>query len=693
MTVTNTLDRFQYAGDGTTTGFPFPVVFTAPADISVALTMGAAQVPVTVVLNGGGTYDYQVIGTPDPQTGEYLSGATVAFNTAPPAGYTVTLWREPPITQLVAFAENDPLPAGVLNAALDKGAMISQYLDDQLQRAICAPWTDPPPPSAPNMTLPPVATRAGQLVSFDSAGNVIVVPPAGSFTTGNFVANMAALRATIGAPGEQAVLTGYYTAGDKPMVLYTWQQADSRSDDGGAVINPTGNPGSGRWNLDIRGGPYSVLDWGADPTGATASDGAFNNCIAAAITAGAAVQIPAGHYVFASPQYWNVSSDRTSPICIAGAGSGLTRLDFSTVNAAPALLIGASADIFRLTIDGLTIIANVAGPAVQIGHEDFSDPINTSRIGYDFNVQNNSTSAAACAVEANSFLNGILWGEFNCAGHGDALRLRQVQFSMIGGSHSTADYCHHWTAGYSFGNIIVGADLENVSATGNNILVDVTTASRNTYLGGQFVGSSGGGAFVQMQAASDYFRFVGCNPGTSNPLIAGPAAAAAIWEDLFTGTSPFGGVWIKPGSGLDAVLQLDAAAGQTAATQMKSASTFRWQIAKNNATESGGNSGSDLIVTRYNDAGGAIDNPISIQRSTGIVTIQDGLSAPSSAVFGWFGVTPVAQPTGGHGYNPHTGGSASPALYDTAWDGGVGSQAYTVFDLVRALKLLGLIAS
>jgi hypothetical protein len=262
MTVTNTLERFQYAGDDSTTGFAFPIVFLYPADIGVVLFNTASNSAVATMLNGAGTYDYSVAGTQDPASGEYLSGATVNFNNAPPGGYTVTLYRNEPITQEVGFSENDPLPAGVLNTALDKATMIDQYLFDNVIRAIRAPWTDPPPPADANMVLPVVAMRAGQLVSFDSNGSVIVVPPSGFFTTGNFVANIAALRATTGTAGAQAVLTGYYNAGDKPIVLYTWNAADSRNDDGGLVIQPTAVSGAGRWNLDARGGPFSVLDWG-----------------------------------------------------------------------------------------------------------------------------------------------------------------------------------------------------------------------------------------------------------------------------------------------------------------------------------------------------------------------------------------------------------------------------------------------
>lgn len=44
-------------------------------------------------------------------------------------------------------------------------------------------------------------------------------------------------------------LYGYYNAGDKPPVLYVWDDAALESDDGGSVIQATSNPGPGRWKL------------------------------------------------------------------------------------------------------------------------------------------------------------------------------------------------------------------------------------------------------------------------------------------------------------------------------------------------------------------------------------------------------------------------------------------------------------
>ncbi len=75
---------------------------------------------------------------------------------------------------------------------------------------------------------------------------------------------------------------------------------------------------------------------------------------------------------------------------------------------------------------------------------------------------------------------------------------------------------------------------------------------------------------------------------------------------------------------------------------------------------------------------------------------SDGYVMGNSAAdkIGFFGAAPVAQPASPAG-NTHTpaAGSTTAIYVNTTFDGGVGSTAYTLGDVVAALKSLGLIAS
>jgi hypothetical protein len=66
-------------------------------------------------------------------------------------------------------------------------------------------------------------------------------------------------------------------------------------------------------------------------------------------------------------------------------------------------------------------------------------------------------------------------------------------------------------------------------------------------------------------------------------------------------------------------------------TYQSGSTNYRWQEGVDNSTETGSNVGSDYYIWRYNDAGALIDAPISIKRSNGMVTVQDGLTVNSYA--------------------------------------------------------------
>ncbi len=59
-------------------------------------------------------------------------------------------------------------------------------------------------------------------------------------------------------------------------------------------------------------------------------------------------------------------------------------------------------------------------------------------------------------------------------------------------------------------------------------------------------------------------------------------------------------------------------------------STDRWIMGKNATAESGTNAGSNFFINRYDDAGVFVDAPLTITRSTGAVTVLQGLTASST---------------------------------------------------------------
>lgn len=79
---------------------------------------------------------------------------------------------------------------------------------------------------------------------------------------------------------------------------------------------------------------------------------------------------------------------------------------------------------------------------------------------------------------------------------------------------------------------------------------------------------------------------------------------------------------------------LSGAAGTSRNVYWLTGSTLRWSLYANSTAEAGSNVGSDLSLARYNDAGTYLDSPVTINRASGYVSINNGAAIGAGLTVG-----------------------------------------------------------
>ena len=164
MTVTSSLNRITYAGDGSTTAFPVPFAFFAADELEVVerdTTNGAETLKALVS-------DYAV-------TGGGGATGTVTASAAPAGSVSWTIIRRTRLTQEIDYAENDAFPA---ESGLDRVTMIAQDALGEASRALRLPKTDAVTLAG---EIPNSDQRKSRFLAFDAAGEPIAsAGPTGS---------------------------------------------------------------------------------------------------------------------------------------------------------------------------------------------------------------------------------------------------------------------------------------------------------------------------------------------------------------------------------------------------------------------------------------------------------------------------------------------------------------------------------
>lgn len=205
MGLSSLVNRLSFSGNGSTTAFSFPYYFIAKADIKVILVSSAG---VESVLD----LDDEYAITATAVNGVYPSGGTITLDTAPASGETLLIYRDPALTQGLDLVENDALPVEEVEKAIDKTVMLSQRLDERVDRCLRIEESDS---ASVVLTLPRASSRASKFLAFDADGRPIASDGgiSGSVTVSSFGAslvddaNATAARTTLGMGTAAALRT------------------------------------------------------------------------------------------------------------------------------------------------------------------------------------------------------------------------------------------------------------------------------------------------------------------------------------------------------------------------------------------------------------------------------------------------------------------------------------------------------
>ena len=200
MTISSTLTKNSYSGNGSTTAFAYGFKIFASSDIKVYIRSSAGV--ETLKAEGTGSANYGISGV------GAASGGTVTFVTAPASGETVVLIRDTSQVQSTDYVENDPFASTDHENALDRLTMISQEMQEEMDRSFKVSKTT-------SITTPEftddASTRADKLLGFSSDGNALEA------TTGRVSSvSVSNVATSSGAPGTA---TASFTASSGALAL------------------------------------------------------------------------------------------------------------------------------------------------------------------------------------------------------------------------------------------------------------------------------------------------------------------------------------------------------------------------------------------------------------------------------------------------------------------------------------------
>jgi len=169
MTISTTIVKNSYSGDGSTTTFSYTFKVLAEGDLTVIIR-SALGTETTKTLNT----HYTITGVGD------AAGGSIIFTAGniPSSTETVVLIRDTAQTQAIDYIANDPFPAESHEEGLDRSVILAQELQEEVNRSIKISRTNTM--TNTEFTVGPT-DRANKVLAFDSSGELSVAQELGTY--------------------------------------------------------------------------------------------------------------------------------------------------------------------------------------------------------------------------------------------------------------------------------------------------------------------------------------------------------------------------------------------------------------------------------------------------------------------------------------------------------------------------------
>ena len=381
MTISTTIIKNSYSGNGSTSAFTYNFKITDDDDIQV------------IIRSSTGTETVKSKGTHYTVAGVGNNSGTVTFTSGniPASGETVVLRRSTPQTQTMDLIDNDPMSADTIETAHDKTTSITQELQEQVDRSIKLSRTNTM--TSTEFTVG-ATDRANKILAFDSSGEIQVTQELGTFRGDWSASTSYEVRDLVKDTSTNNIficVTAHTSSGSQPLTTNTDSAKWSLIVDAASATSSASAAASSA--------TAAASSATAAASSASAASTSETNAAASATTASTQATNAASSATTASTQATNAASSATSAASSAStATTKASEASTSATNAASSATSAASSATTATTkaSEAATSATNAASSATTASTQASNASTSAS------NAASSATSAATAQTAAEA---------------------------------------------------------------------------------------------------------------------------------------------------------------------------------------------------------------------------------------------------------------------------------------------------